>query len=79
MRWADSGGGSYLSLATFFKGNPNAEVWAAQMAACSALRRKEFGHHCGEYFIFGAAKGNSGLLRFTSGKRAETTDLQGGA
>src|SRR5690348_18479097 len=77
MRWADSGGGSYLSLATFFKGNPNAEVWAAQMAACSALRRKEFGHHCGECFIFGAAKSNSHLLRFTSGRKLEVIDFWG--
>jgi hypothetical protein len=80
MRRADSGGGSVcLPLATFPKGNPDAEGWAAQMAARSALRRKQFGHHCGECLIFGAAKRNSPLLRFTSGKRAETPDLQGGA
>ena len=66
-----------LALATFPKGNPNAELWTAQMAACRRLRRKEFGPHRCKCFISGAAKSNSHLLRFTSGIKLEVIDFWG--
>src|SRR5579864_5333853 len=66
-----------LALATFPKGNPNAELWTAQMAACRRLRRKEFGPHRCKCFISGAAKSNSHLLRFTSGRKLEVIDFLG--
>jgi hypothetical protein len=62
---------SLLALATFAKGNPNAELWGPPAARCSSLHQKKFLIAAANLSFFGGAKSNSRLLRFTSGRKLE--------